>query len=148
MIYEESLSQIALLKWFKMQYPEIKNLLVGYAAGLNLSMTARVRMKAMGLTPGMPDLQLLVPRIYPLKLLKADETYEINQKRFSPGLFIEMKRKNGKVSDIQKDFHSQLERQYYTIVVCYSFEEAQIAIKKYLYAYKKDFIRQETESGV
>lgn len=145
MKYEESLSQIALLKWFKMQYPEIKDLLVGYPAGLNLSMTARVRMRAMGLTAGMPDLQLLVPRIYPLKLLDEDGKLAMNEKRFSCGLFIEMKRKNGKVSPVQEAFHRQLEEQFYTITVCYSFEEAQLAIRNYLVGYKKDFLNRMTK---
>lgn len=145
MFYEESLSQIALLKWFKMQYPEIKNLLVGYPAGLNLSVTARIRMRAMGLTAGMPDLQLLVPRIYPLKIEDEQGSLTVNQKRFSPGLFIEMKRKNGKVSEVQKEFHRQLEEQFYTITVCYSFEEAQLAIRNYLVGYKKRFSKSNDE---
>jgi hypothetical protein len=128
-----------------MQYPEIKDLLVGYPAGLNLSMTARIRMRAMGLTPGMPDLQLLVPRIYPLKLLNDDGTFAVNDKRLSCGLFVEMKRKNGKVSPVQSAFHRQLAEQFYTITVCYSFEEAQLAIRNYLVGYKKDFLNRMTK---
>lgn len=125
-----------------MQYPDIASLLVGYPAGLNLSITARTRMRAMGLTAGMPDLQLLVPRVYPLKIEDENGEIAINQKRFSPGLFIEMKRKNGKVSKVQKAFHEKLEEQFYTIVVCYSFEEAKIAIRNYLVGYKKDFLNR------
>ncbi len=135
MKYEESLSQIALLKWFKMQYPELARLLVGYPAGVNLGVTARMRMRAMGLMPGMPDLQLLVPRIYPLKLLAESGMHFINEKRFCPGLFIEMKSEDGVLSQIQRDYHEILRSQCYTIVTCYSFEEAQTEIKRYLVGY-------------
>ena len=120
MIYRESLSQTSLLRWFKLQYPEIKSLLIGYPAGVNLGVMQRVRAKAMGLTAGVPDLQLLVPR------------FDKESNKYIPGLFIEMKAPQGKVSKIQKDFHDKLRAQNYTIVISYSSEEAMKEIKEYL----------------
>ncbi len=116
----ESLEQITLLKWFKLQYPEISNLLIGYTAGVNLGLMQRVRAKAMGLTAGVPDLQLLVP------------TFDKSTGKVIPGLFIEMKSKKGRLSPIQKDFHEKLRLYNYTIVISYSSEEAIEEIKKYL----------------
>lgn len=135
MKHEESLMQMEVLRWFKLQYPHLARLLIGYPAGINLGVTARMRMKAMGLTAGVPDLQLLLPRIYPLKLLAESGMYFINEKRFCPGLFIELKTEDGKLSQIQKEYHEILRSQRYTIVTCYSFEEAVVEIKKYLDGY-------------
>ena len=121
MKYTESLEQILLLKWFKMQYPEISDLLIGYPAGVNLGLMQRVRAKAMGLTAGVPDLQLLVPR------------FDKVTNKVIPGLFIEMKSEKGKLSLTQKVFHDKLRSQNYTIVIAYSSDEAQKEIKKYLH---------------
>jgi hypothetical protein len=120
MKYSESLEQISLLKWFKMQYPEISDLLIGYPAGVNLGLMQRVRAKAMGLTAGVPDLQLLVP------------TFDKSTGKVIPGLFIEMKSEKGRLSPIQKSFHEKLRLYNYTIVISYSSAEAISAIRSYL----------------
>lgn len=125
--HEESLIQIAVLRWFKLQYPELDGLLVGYTAGINLGITARMRAKAMGLRAGMPDLQLYVPMTYPMSAPIEG---------FSAGLMIELKTKVGKISAIQREYHLKLRSQFYTIVICYSLEEAQFYIKEYLEGYK------------
>lgn len=136
MKHEESLSQIALLQWFKLRYPTLGGLLVGYPAGVYLGMTQRVRMKAMGLTPGFPDLMLLVPkkreRILPSHLCGEDSPYKTRVTTYTPGLMIEMKSAKGKVSQVQKEYHAKLAEQNYTIVICYSFESAQEKIRSYL----------------
>ena len=129
MKHEESLSQIALLKWFQLRYPTLEGLLVGYPAGVYLGITQRIRMKAMGLTPGFPDLMLLVPRYYEIYHPGSPPKVE---RHFIPGMFIEMKSAKGKVSKIQKEYHEKLRSQNYTIVIPYSFEEGQKEIKKYL----------------
>jgi len=115
--YKESISQIHLLRWFRLQYPDLADLLVGYPAGNNMNLLTAVRMKAMGLRVGMPDLQLLVPRFNP---------------KFIPGLFIEMKSERGRLSKSQNDFHDKLRNQNYTIVTSYSFDEAKYEIQEYL----------------
>lgn len=115
--YKESISQIHLLRWFRLQYPDIADLLIGYPAGNNLNLLTAVRMKAMGLRVGMPDLHLLVPRFEP---------------KFIPGLLIEMKSERGRLSKAQNEFHDKLISQHYTIVTCYSFDEAKHQIQTYL----------------
>lgn len=129
MKHEESLSQIALLQWFKLRYPTLGGLLVGYPAGVYLGVTQRVRMKAMGLTPGFPDLMLLVTRSFEIYHPGSPPKRE---RYYKPGLFIEMKSEKGKVSKIQKEYHKKLADQGYTIVIPYSFEEAKESIKSYL----------------
>lgn len=130
MKHEESLNQILVLKWFKIQYPHLDGLLVGSPAGVNLGLIQRIRLKAMGLMPGFPDLQLLVPR--PTKESHVSGGLTFYSTDWTHGLFIEMKSKGGKVSPVQKKYHDKLAVQNYTIVVCYSFEEAKDEIKKYL----------------
>lgn len=129
MKHEESLSQIALIAWFKLRYPTLEGLLVGYPAGVYLGIKQRVRMKAMGLTPGFPDLMLLVPRYF--EIYHPGSTPKV-ERHYKPGLFIEMKSEKGKVSKVQKEYHKKLADQGYTIVIPYSFEEAKDEIKKYL----------------
>lgn len=118
MKYEESASQIQLVRWFKMQYPQYADLLVSYPAGLNLTVSQRVRAKSMGLKAGVPDLILFVPML-------KDEV-------FHPCLFIEMKTESGRLSEVQRHFHCQLRKLGYTIVVCHSASEGMDEIKKYL----------------
>jgi hypothetical protein len=118
--HEESALQAAILKWFSAQYPYLEGLLVGYPGGINLDLKTRVRMKAMGLTAGFPDLQLLVPGSF---ITEEDIVY---------GLFIELKTKKGVVSDCQKDYHEKLRLQNYTVIISRSFEEATEYIKWYL----------------
>lgn len=89
----------------------------------------------MGCKAGVPDLQLMIPRIWPLKLLSESGMYVINEKRFSPGLFIEMKDEKGVLSKVQKEFHQLLLSQDYTIVTAYSFDEGKKAILDYLKGY-------------
>jgi hypothetical protein len=130
-VYKESNSQIQLLRWFRLQYPDLADLLVGYPAGNKMNLLTAVRMKAMGLRPGMPDLQLLIPKIY-YKTLAPSGMYFIKETTFCPGMFIEMKSERGKLSKLQKEFHNKLRTLHYTIVTCYSFEEAKCEIQKYL----------------
>ena len=73
-----------------------------------------LKMKREGLTPGVPDLFFPIP----------------NQKYH--GLFIEMKTKNGKLSDNQKTWVEILNKQGYLAIVCYSSSEAIKEIESYL----------------
>ncbi len=72
------------------------------------------KMKREGLTPGIPDLFFPIP----------------NQKYH--GLFIEMKTKNGKLSDNQKIWIDLLNKQGYLAIVCYSSSDAIKEIDSYL----------------
>ena len=71
-------------------------------------------MKAEGLTPGAPDLILMIP------------------KGGYHAMFLEMKAKGGKVSDSQKEFMAAASSMDYKTVVCYGFDEAKEAITNYL----------------
>ena len=71
-------------------------------------------MKAMGLRAGFPDLQLMVG---------SKNAY---------GLLIELKTPKGVVSDVQEEYHAKLREQYYTVVICRSFNEAVTTIIDYL----------------
>lgn len=73
------------------------------------------RLKAEGVKSGVPDLMLPVPR------------------RNYAGLFIEMKKHDGKLSKDQKDkWIPFLQGQFYCVTVCYGWEQAVDALKWYL----------------
>lgn len=74
----------------------------------------------MGLTPGMPDIHIAVPkRLNP------------NSPITSAGLYIEMKTETGKVTERQADVHAKLLEQGYTVKVCRSVDEGMKVIKDY-----------------
>ena len=83
--------------------------------GTNKGMMARIKHKAEGLRPGVPD--LFIPII---------------NKHYG-GLFIEMKRVQGStVSSEQKKWRTLLTKQGYKSLICYGNIEAIEAIKEYL----------------
>ncbi|CAB4128624.1 VRR-NUC domain containing protein [uncultured Caudovirales phage] len=120
MIYDEAKLQRDIVSWFGLQYPYLEGLLVGYVAGVNVDIKTAVRLKRMGLRAGFPDLQLLVPGS-----IKDDGTE-------APGLFLELKTIRGRLSDIQKEYHSKLRFLNYTIVVVRELDEAISWVKAYL----------------
>ena len=75
------------------------------------------RLKAEGVRAGVPDLQLVVPR------------------NGFHGLFVEMKRRSGILSDIkqeQKDWHYKLRKKGYAVTVDFGFDMAIQEITDYL----------------
>lgn len=70
--------------------------------------------KALGLKPGVPDLFLAFPKA----------PYH--------GLFIEMKKEKGVVSEHQKEWISRLSDVHYKVVVCYSSKEAIKELEDYV----------------
>lgn len=112
--------QCATVSWFKWQYPKFNKHILSIPNGAHLAGDSRVRaiqmakLKAEGLLAGAPDLFLLVPV----------GGYH--------GMFIEMKSKNGKVSEDQSEFMGVAQLIGYFCVVCFSFEEAKNAITSYL----------------
>lgn len=103
-----------------MQYAELSEMLISYPAGINLSISQRIRARNMGLTAGVPDLILFVPKII--------------EGKYHPCLFIEMKSEAGRLSEVQKHYHRKLVSLGYTIVVCRSFEDARQKVINYLQA--------------
>ena len=113
----ESEEQQTLFRWAAMQcgkYPELALMFHIPNEGKRSWMTGG-RMKAEGLKSGVPDIFLPVPR---------GEFH---------GLFVEMKRtKGGTVSDCQKLWLHDLQKQGYCAAVCRGWCEAAECIKKYL----------------
>ena len=116
----EHTEQVALIQWYRMQYPKYAKCLFSIPNGAHLAGDARLRaikmnnLKASGLVPGVSDLMLMI------------------HKGGWHGLFIEMKVKGGKLSDSQKEFMTVATAMGYQAVVCYGFNEAKDAINNYL----------------
>lgn len=94
---EEENLQIACVRWFRYQYP---NIIIHHSpnGGLRNAIEAS-KFKGMGVTAGFPDLFIPVP----------------NKK--SHGLFIELKSSTGKLSEKQADIIQRLVNSGYTVVV-------------------------------
>ncbi len=116
----EHTEQVAVIQWYRMQYPKYAKCLFSIPNGAHLAGDARLRaikmnnLKASGLVPGVSDLFLMIP------------------KSGWHGLFIEMKVKGGKVSSSQKEFMTVATAMGYKAVVCFGFDEAKDAITNYL----------------
>lgn len=116
----EDEEQSNLILWTQTQkkYPEL-NLLFHIPNGGKRSKSEAARFQAMGVKPGVPDLFLPVAR----------GGYH--------GLFIEMKRqKGGRVSDYQRKWMEQLERQEYKVELCCGMQEAKEVLEEYLHESK------------
>lgn len=100
MRHDESELQQACYRWFSLQYREYYGLLFAVPNGAKVSQSQARILRSEGLTSGVADMILLVPR----------HGYH--------GLMIEFKTANGKQSDTQKRFQDAVEKQgyLYTIV--------------------------------
>jgi hypothetical protein len=110
----EHTEQVALIQWYRMQYPKYAKYLWAIPNGGSRHIVAAVKLKAEGVMPGVSDLFLMIPK---------DGWH---------GLFIEMKVKGGKLSDSQKEFIGNATLMEYQAVVCFGFDEAKDAITNYL----------------
>lgn len=108
----EHKEQVALVEWFKLQYPKL--VLFAIPNGGIRNIRTAVRLKKEGTLAGVSDLFLMKPNA------------------FYCGLFIEMKAKGGKVSESQKEFMTNALANNYQAKVCYGFDEARQAIMDYL----------------
>lgn len=112
--------QVALVKWFRLQYSKYKHHLFAIPNGAHLAGDVKIRsikmhkMKSEGFVNGIADLFLMIP----------NENYH--------GLFIEMKSINGVLSDDQKEFRERAKNMGYKSVVCWGFDEAKTVIDEYL----------------
>ena len=112
--YEHQVKIFELVEIYKKQYPELI-LLKGDLQGVRLHIGSRMKMKRAGcLNPGFPDIQLPVPC-----------------GRYK-GLFIELKKPKGKVSDEQKKWLAVLNGYGYKATVSYGYQEAWDEIISYL----------------
>lgn len=117
MLPTESNEQVTLFSWARMElgkYPELR-LLYHIPNGGSRNQIEAKHLKAQGVKAGVPDLCLPVAR------------------GFWHGLYIEMKRqKGGRVSDAQRRWLEDLERQGYRAEVACGWREAADIILEYL----------------
>ena len=116
--------QVACVRWFNLQYPQYRGLLFACPNGGNRNLVTAAKLKAEGVTPGVADLLLLVPRAF--KANDNDEWYIIF------GLCIEMKTAKGRQSPEQKVWQKKVEGEGYRYRVCHSIEEFMETINGYL----------------
>ncbi len=121
----EDQEQIALFEWARLargKHPELA-LLLHVPNGGSRHLLEAVKLKRMGIKPGVPDILLPVPR------------------RGLSGLWIEMKRESlrpktakgkGGVSEDQTWWLKELWRHGYQASVAWGFEEARTIIERYL----------------
>lgn len=119
----ESAHQKALFCWAALpetlaKYPELALMFAIPNGGERNKVTA-ARLKAEGVKAGVPDIFLPVARC-------------VGGEYSHFGLFIEMKKSKGVLSDAQDDWHGKLLRQGYMVNVCFGWQEAVNAIIDYL----------------
>ena len=112
----EAQEQATLIKWsmaVREQYPELKLLYHIPNGGARDSIEGK-HLKAQGVKKGVPDLHLPVPR------------------GNAHGLYIELKKKGGRVSPEQLWWMEELLKQGYEASICYGWQEASETIRRYL----------------
>lgn len=114
---EESLIQKALIKWWAVScrahgVPEF--LLFSIPNGGKRDVVTATNLKREGARVGTSDLFLAVPSVH----------YH--------GLFIEMKKPDGVLSDAQKEFLAEVDRRGYVGCACYNLDQAINLIQNYL----------------
>ncbi|WP_082878686.1 VRR-NUC domain-containing protein [Achromobacter ruhlandii] len=115
-VISEDLIQAQVITWAKSQvkvYPELARLFHIPNGGQRQAVVA-AKLQGQGVKPGVPDLCLPVPRFG------------------CPGLWIEMKTREGRVSPNQKDWIAFLRCAGYRVEVCRSFDEARAVLLGYL----------------
>lgn len=122
---EESQMQRALMQWWHAQHrafgvPELMLFSIPNGGGRSGPVVGSI-LKAEGLRKGAPDLMLAVAR--PLVIFTGAMTH---------GLFLELKRRDGRLSPEQEVFHGLLKQQGYAVSVVWSLTEAINAITSYL----------------
>lgn len=108
--------QVALFHWASLaagNYPELRRMYAIPNGGMRHRVVA-AKLKAEGVKAGVPDVCLPVPR----------GGYH--------GLYIEMKKPGGKVSNSQKQWINWLQADGHLAVVCFGFEEAREILLDYL----------------
>lgn len=111
--HQEQCSLITWTAYASVTYPEL-DLLFAIPNGGKRQRVIAAKLKAEGVKSGVPDLMLPVAR----------GNYH--------GLFVEMKRKDGKESPNQKVWRERLIAENYQAIVCHSWLEAKDAIIFYL----------------
>lgn len=139
--HQEADDQQALVRWFGLQYPQYKTLLMAFknewarppGASDEWYRKRGGMALAMGVRKGTPDLFLAVPKVKPepVKFGKA----KVFVPKIYHGLFIELKPTpppKRQASKAQKEQMARLEAQGYKVALCHGWEAAMKEIKEYL----------------
>ncbi|MCC8037799.1 MAG: VRR-NUC domain-containing protein [Bacteroidales bacterium] len=110
----EHKTQVACVRWFRLQYPQLASVLFAVPNGGRRDAVTGAKLKAEGALAGVADIFLDVDR----------GEYH--------GLRIEMKTKTGRLSDSQKAFSEAETAQGYLCKVCRGFDEFRDTINEYL----------------
>ena len=105
---------MACVRWFNLQYPQYRGLLFACPNGGARNLVTAAKLKAEGVTPGVADLLLLVP------------------KQWAFALCIEMKTAKGRQSPEQKEWQKKVEGEGYRYVIVRSVEQFMNEINDYL----------------
>ncbi len=111
---EEHRLQVACVRWFRMQYPHLREMLFAVPNGGRRDEKTGVRLKEEGVIAGVSD----------MILLQRNDRYG--------ALLIEMKTKTGRQSESQKRWQKAAEEQGYRYVVCRSLEEFMKEVNSYV----------------
>ena len=114
MLHIESKMQIACVRWFRLQFPQLAKCLISIPNGGQRGKYEAAIMKAEGIVAGASDLFLFVP-----------------SKRYH-GLAIEMKTAKGRQSPSQKEWQQVIQTRGYHYIVVRSFEQFVREITAYL----------------
>lgn len=113
-VREEHEIQVSCIKWFRLQYRQYEKILFAIPNGAYKSKAAAGMMKAEGLTAGVADLCLALPR-----------------GRYG-ALYIEMKQKGNYQQANQKEWEKECLKAGNLYVVCRSIEEFMKAVNEYM----------------
>ncbi|MCD7721315.1 MAG: VRR-NUC domain-containing protein [Prevotellaceae bacterium] len=114
MRHVESRIQIACVRWFRLQFPDLSRNFFSVPNGGARLKTEGAIMKAEGTLAGVSDLLLLCPA------------------KGWHGLCVEMKTAKGRQQPSQRQFQLAVERQGYKYVICRSFDDFKSEIMSYL----------------
>lgn len=106
--------QCALIRWFRIQHREYAEHLFAIPNGGARHPAVAGKLKAEGVLSGVSDLFLMV------------------QRPGCSGLWIEMKTKNGSLTEPQKRFQERARSQGFQAITCFGFDMARSAITEYL----------------
>lgn len=110
----EHAEQVALVQWFRLQFPQYREHLFAIPNGGARHPAVAGKLKAEGVLPGVSDLFLMVAR------------------PGAAGLWIEMKTRDGRLTEPQRRFQERAQAEGFCAVTCYGFEQARAAIVEYL----------------
>ncbi len=104
--------QVSCIKWFRLQHRG--RLIYAIPNGSKRNIITATKLKAEGVTSGIPDLHIPVPN------------------RFYHGLYIEMKVKPNTPTLSQREMMNQLHANGYKCAVCYSLDQFIEVVNQYL----------------